>query len=89
MSELVGFIAHVLSFSPGLGAASFTIYTRTKEHFRDHNWLTRNSIIDVSVIGGISGAMSGALISFGSARALQSFEEREVPLTLNFQHLNS
>ncbi|KAJ8078874.1 hypothetical protein PM082_013158 [Marasmius tenuissimus] len=48
-------------------AASFTIYTRTKEHFRDHNWLARNSIIDASVIGGISGAMSGALISFGSA----------------------
>ncbi|THU87261.1 mitochondrial carrier [Dendrothele bispora CBS 962.96] len=48
-------------------AASFTIYTRTKETFRDHQWLTRNSIIDVSCIGGISGAMSGALISFGSA----------------------
>lgn len=48
-------------------AASFTIYTRTKEHFRDQKWLARDSIIDVSVIGGISGAMSGALISFGSA----------------------
>ncbi|KAF5373876.1 hypothetical protein D9758_000633 [Tetrapyrgos nigripes] len=48
-------------------AASFTIYTSTKEAFRDRQWLTRNSIIDVSCIGGISGAMSGALISFGSA----------------------
>ncbi|ESK94518.1 hypothetical protein Moror_7985 [Moniliophthora roreri MCA 2997] len=48
-------------------AASFTIYTRTKEHFRTHNWLARDSIVDVSVIGGISGAMSGALISFTSA----------------------
>ncbi|KAG7092547.1 hypothetical protein E1B28_008896 [Marasmius oreades] len=48
-------------------AASFTIYTRTKEHFRDHHWLARDSIVDVSVIGGVSGAMSGALISFGSA----------------------
>ncbi|KAK0210915.1 hypothetical protein DFS33DRAFT_1250416 [Desarmillaria ectypa] len=48
-------------------AASFTIYTRTKEFCRDHNYLTRNSIIDASLVGGISGAMSGALISFGSA----------------------
>lgn len=48
-------------------AASFTIYTRTKEFCRDHNYLSRNSIIDASVVGGISGAMSGALISFGSA----------------------
>jgi len=50
------------------GAASFTIYTNTKETFREHQWLTRDSIIDASCIGGISGAMSGALISFGSAR---------------------
>ncbi len=50
------------------GAASFTIYTRTKEYCRDHNYLARNSIIDASLVGGISGAMSGALISFGSAR---------------------
>ncbi|SJL00535.1 uncharacterized protein ARMOST_03848 [Armillaria ostoyae] len=48
-------------------AASFTIYTRTKEYCRDHNYLARNSIIDASLVGGISGAMSGALISFGSA----------------------
>ncbi|KAF9484740.1 mitochondrial carrier [Pholiota conissans] len=48
-------------------AASFTIYSRTKENFRENNILCRNSIIDVSLTGGVSGAMSGALISFGSA----------------------
>ncbi|EFI28366.1 hypothetical protein CC1G_13900 [Coprinopsis cinerea okayama7 len=48
-------------------AASFTIYSRTKEYFANHDILTRNSIIDVGLTGGISGAMSGALISFGSA----------------------
>jgi len=50
------------------GAASFTIYNRTKEHFRNHNYLCRNSVFDVALTGGISGAMSGALISFSSAR---------------------
>jgi len=48
-------------------AASFTIYSRTKEHFINHNILCHNTIVDVSLTGGISGAMSGALISFGSA----------------------
>lgn len=48
-------------------AASFTIYTRTKEYFRDRHLLTRDSMIDASLVGGVSGAMSGALISFGSA----------------------
>ncbi|OBZ69202.1 Solute carrier family 25 member 47-A [Grifola frondosa] len=47
-------------------AASFTIYSRTKEYFRDRHWLTRNNILDVSATGGISGALSGSLISFGS-----------------------
>lgn len=51
-----------------IGAASFTIYSRTKEIFRNQDILCRNSIIDVSLTGGISGAMSGALISFCSAR---------------------
>jgi hypothetical protein len=50
------------------GAASFTIYNRTKEQFRNHNYLNRYNILDVALVGGISGAMSGALISFGSAR---------------------
>ncbi|CAL1705215.1 unnamed protein product [Somion occarium] len=48
-------------------AASFTIYTRTKEYFRDHHWLTHNNILHVSTTGGIGGALSGSLISFGSA----------------------
>ncbi|PPR01482.1 hypothetical protein CVT26_015105 [Gymnopilus dilepis] len=48
-------------------AASFTIYSRTKEVFRNYDILCRNSIVDVSLTGGISGAMSGALISFCSA----------------------
>lgn len=48
-------------------AASFTIYTRTKEFFRDQHWLERNSFVDAGLVGGAGGAMSGALISFGSA----------------------
>ncbi|KAF5347881.1 hypothetical protein D9757_007688 [Collybiopsis confluens] len=48
-------------------AASFTIYTSTKEYFQKRQWLTRDSIIDVSLVGGIAGALSGALISVGSA----------------------
>ncbi|CDO72935.1 hypothetical protein BN946_scf185002.g120 [Trametes cinnabarina] len=48
-------------------AASFTIYTRTKEFFHERHWLARNSIFDIAATGGISGALSGSLISFGSA----------------------
>ncbi|KAI0797583.1 mitochondrial carrier [Abortiporus biennis] len=48
-------------------AASFTIYTRTKEWFHEHHLLTRNNIFQVSATGGIGGALSGSLISFGSA----------------------
>ncbi|EMD38298.1 hypothetical protein CERSUDRAFT_113465 [Gelatoporia subvermispora B] len=48
-------------------AASFTIYTRTKEYFRDHNMLMRNNILHVASTGGISGALSGSLISLFSA----------------------
>jgi len=48
-------------------AASFTIYSGTKENFRNNNILCRDNIIDTSLTGGISGAMSGALISFASA----------------------
>lgn len=55
------------------GAASFTIYSGTKENFRNNNILCRDSIIDTSLTGGISGAMSGALISFGSARMYPVF----------------
>ncbi|KAF9535253.1 mitochondrial carrier domain-containing protein [Crepidotus variabilis] len=48
-------------------AASFTIYTGTKDYCSTNDVLNRNSIVDVSLVGGISGAMSGSLISFGSA----------------------
>jgi len=48
-------------------AASFTIYSRTREHFRNHEMLNRECALDAGLVGGISGAMSGALISFGSA----------------------
>ena len=57
------------------GAASFTIYSGTKENFQNNNILCRDSIIDTSLTGGISGAMSGALISFGSARMYPAFLE--------------
>ena len=36
-----------------LGAASFTIYTRTKEYFRDNNMLARDRILDVAASGGV------------------------------------
>lgn len=35
------------------GAASFTIYTRTKEYFRDRHWLANDRIFHVSAVGGI------------------------------------
>ncbi|KAG8217858.1 mitochondrial carrier [Butyriboletus roseoflavus] len=48
-------------------AASFTIYSDTKEYCRDHHYFSRNKISDAALAGGISGALSGSLISFGSA----------------------
>ncbi|CAK5264612.1 unnamed protein product [Mycena citricolor] len=48
-------------------AASFTIYTETKEYFRVNHYLDRDRILDAALAGGIGGAMSGSLISFGSA----------------------
>jgi hypothetical protein len=50
------------------GAASFTIYTRTKEFFRDHYLIDHSKLLGCAAVGGIGGAMAGALISFGSAR---------------------
>ncbi|KAI0818644.1 mitochondrial carrier domain-containing protein, partial [Irpex lacteus] len=48
-------------------AASFTIYTRTKEFCRDNNLFTRDNLIDsrLRVVWGF-GALSGSLISVGS-----------------------
>ncbi|ETW86043.1 mitochondrial carrier protein [Heterobasidion irregulare TC 32-1] len=48
-------------------AASFTIYNRTKEYFRDRNLLSHDDLMDAAAVGGCSGAMAGSLISFGSA----------------------
>lgn len=88
-----------LHFSPELihcpifhqpGAASFTIYTSTKEYFRDINRLQRDSIVDAALVGGISGAMSGALISFGSARESQLYVDNfSVLISLHLQRLSS
>jgi hypothetical protein len=66
----IGFASHQIPpFQvPSIGAASFTIYTSTKELFHNRNYLNRDSIIDAALVGGIGGAISGALISFGSAR---------------------
>lgn len=50
------------------GAASFTIYTRTKEFFRDHHLIDHSKLLGSAAVGGIGGAMAGSLISFGSAR---------------------
>ncbi|KAF8191876.1 mitochondrial carrier domain-containing protein [Mycena galopus ATCC 62051] len=49
------------------GSASFTIYTETKDYCRAHNYLNWNSVFDAAMVGGIGGALSGSLISFGSA----------------------
>ncbi|KAF8557295.1 hypothetical protein OG21DRAFT_1601750 [Imleria badia] len=48
-------------------AASFTIYSDTREYCRNHHYFSRNNISDAAIAGGISGALSGSLISFGSA----------------------
>lgn len=48
-------------------AASFTIYTSTKEYCHDHHLLAHNTTINVAAAGGIGGALSGSLISFASA----------------------
>jgi hypothetical protein len=50
------------------GAASFTIYSSTKEHFRKHKYLTGDNIFDVAASGAVGGALAGALITFGSVR---------------------
>ncbi|KIJ69031.1 hypothetical protein HYDPIDRAFT_184954 [Hydnomerulius pinastri MD-312] len=48
-------------------AASFTIYSDTKEYCRKNNYFSQNKMSDAAFAGGISGALSGSLISFGSA----------------------
>jgi len=48
-------------------AASFTIYTRTKEFFRDNHLIDHSELLGCAAVGGIGGAMAGSMISFGSA----------------------
>ncbi|KDQ33498.1 hypothetical protein PLEOSDRAFT_19755, partial [Pleurotus ostreatus PC15] len=56
-----------ISFVRTSCAASFTIYTRTKELASRHDFLNRSSALDAALVGGMAGAMAGSLISFGSA----------------------
>lgn len=71
---------------PLVGAASFTIYNRSKEFFRDRNILNHESFIDAGLVGGVGGALAGALISFGSARKWLSLCTS--CLTYVLKHLN-
>nr|GAT53256.1 predicted protein [Mycena chlorophos] len=48
-------------------AASFTIYTETKEFCRVHEILNSERALDAALCGGLGGSLSGSLISFGSA----------------------
>ncbi|KAG1782635.1 hypothetical protein EV702DRAFT_1176841 [Suillus placidus] len=48
-------------------AASFTIYSGTKEYCRKNNYFTGDRASDAALAGGLSGALSGSLISFTSA----------------------
>lgn len=48
-------------------AASFTVYSGTKEYCRKNNYFTGDRASDAALAGGLSGALSGSLISFTSA----------------------
>jgi len=48
-------------------AASFTIYSGTKDTLRDAHILNQDTLFDTSLLGGLGGALAGSLISFGSA----------------------
>ncbi|KAG2078176.1 hypothetical protein BDR04DRAFT_1226942 [Suillus decipiens] len=48
-------------------AASFTVYSSTKEYCRKNNYFTGDRASDAALAGGLSGALSGSLISFTSA----------------------
>jgi len=47
-------------------AASFTIYSGTKEYFRVHKYFERDNVLNVAASGAIGGALAGAMITFGS-----------------------
>ena len=49
-------------------AASFTMYTRTKEYLKEKYWLDNSRLAHVALGGASGGAISGSVISVGSAR---------------------
>jgi len=53
MSLLFLFIRQFRRLTTSRGAASFTIYSGTKETFRDARLLNRDTLLDVSLLGGI------------------------------------
>lgn len=50
-------------------AASFTIYTNTKNFLYNDQWLNREGgVLPVAAAGVTGGALAGSLITFGSVR---------------------
>lgn len=50
-------------------AASFTIYTNTKNSLYNDQWLNREGgVLPVAAAGAAGGALAGSLITFGSVR---------------------
>jgi len=50
-------------------AASFTIYTNTKNTLYNDQWLNREGgVLPVAAAGAAGGALAGSLITFGSVR---------------------
>lgn len=50
-------------------AASFTIYTNTKNSLYNDHWLNREGgVLPVATAGAAGGALAGSLITFGSVR---------------------
>ncbi len=49
-------------------AASFTMYTSTKEFLQEGYWLDNSRLAHVALGGASGGAISGSVISVGSAR---------------------
>ncbi|KAH8833695.1 mitochondrial carrier domain-containing protein [Flagelloscypha sp. PMI_526] len=47
-------------------ATSFTIYNKSKDWMRYHQWCMGANLTDVAFTGGIAGAASGAVICFGA-----------------------
>ena len=69
------------------GAASFTIYSGTKELLHDNKLLADPTLLHVAGTGAVSGAASGALVCFGSCRESLLYLPTEFIL-ITFQHSN-